>query len=99
MPDTDPLPFRLQLAVRLSRRRAHRRAGARGTARTVDWRPMLLGVAFRQTGMAPLTEVPVKGAVLDARLRADRTLPRRRLPHAVALSRSRRRRPAAWSRG
>jgi 2-hydroxychromene-2-carboxylate isomerase len=29
--------------------------------RTVDWRPMLLGVVFRQTGAAPLTEVPVKG--------------------------------------
>jgi len=29
--------------------------------RTVDWRPMLLGVAFRQTGMAPLTAVPLKG--------------------------------------
>ena len=29
--------------------------------RTVDWRPMLLGVAFRQTGMAPLTAIPLKG--------------------------------------
>jgi 2-hydroxychromene-2-carboxylate isomerase len=29
--------------------------------RTVDWRPMLLGVVFKQTGAAPLTEVPVKG--------------------------------------
>ena len=29
--------------------------------RTVDWRPMLLGVAFKQTGAAPLTEVPLKG--------------------------------------
>jgi 2-hydroxychromene-2-carboxylate isomerase len=29
--------------------------------RTVDWRPMLLGVAFRQSGMAPLTEIPLKG--------------------------------------
>lgn len=29
--------------------------------RTVDWRPMLLGVAFRQTGMQPLTAVPLKG--------------------------------------
>jgi 2-hydroxychromene-2-carboxylate isomerase len=29
--------------------------------RAVDWRPMLLGVVFRQTGAAPLTEVPVKG--------------------------------------
>jgi 2-hydroxychromene-2-carboxylate isomerase len=30
--------------------------------RTVDWRPILLGVMFRQTGMASLTEVPLKGA-------------------------------------
>jgi 2-hydroxychromene-2-carboxylate isomerase len=29
--------------------------------RTVDWRPMLLGVAFKQTGMAPLTQIPIKG--------------------------------------
>ena len=29
--------------------------------RTVDWRPMLLGVAFKQTGAAPLTEIPLKG--------------------------------------
>ena len=29
--------------------------------RDVDWRPMLLGVAFRQTGTAPLTEIPLKG--------------------------------------
>lgn len=29
--------------------------------RTVRWRPMLLGVVFKQTGAAPLTEVPVKG--------------------------------------
>ncbi len=29
--------------------------------RCVNWRPMLLGVVFRQTGMAPLTEIPIKG--------------------------------------
>jgi 2-hydroxychromene-2-carboxylate isomerase len=29
--------------------------------RTVNWRPILLGVVFRQTGMAPLTQIPVKG--------------------------------------
>ncbi len=29
--------------------------------RTVDWRPMLLGVAFKQTGMMPLTAIPMKG--------------------------------------
>ena len=30
--------------------------------RIVDWRPILLGVVFRQTGAMPLTEVPLKGA-------------------------------------
>jgi 2-hydroxychromene-2-carboxylate isomerase len=29
--------------------------------RTVDWRPMLLGAAFKQSGMVPLTEIPLKG--------------------------------------
>jgi 2-hydroxychromene-2-carboxylate isomerase len=29
--------------------------------RAVDWRPMLLGVVFKQTGGMPLTEVPLKG--------------------------------------
>ena len=29
--------------------------------RAVDWRPMLLGAAFKQSGMAPLTEIPLKG--------------------------------------
>jgi 2-hydroxychromene-2-carboxylate isomerase len=29
--------------------------------RAVDWHPMLLGVVFKQTGMAPLTDVPMKG--------------------------------------
>jgi 2-hydroxychromene-2-carboxylate isomerase len=29
--------------------------------RAVDWRPMLLGVVFKQTGMAPLTQIPIKG--------------------------------------
>jgi 2-hydroxychromene-2-carboxylate isomerase len=29
--------------------------------RTVDWRPMLLGAAFKQSGMAPLTMIPLKG--------------------------------------
>jgi 2-hydroxychromene-2-carboxylate isomerase len=28
---------------------------------TADWRPMLLGVAFKQTGGAPLTAIPLKG--------------------------------------
>ena len=29
--------------------------------RTVDYKPMLLGVAFKTSGMAPLTEIPLKG--------------------------------------
>jgi 2-hydroxychromene-2-carboxylate isomerase len=29
--------------------------------RTVDWRPVLLGVIFKETGAAPLTVVPLKG--------------------------------------
>jgi 2-hydroxychromene-2-carboxylate isomerase len=29
--------------------------------RGVDWHPMLLGVAFKQSGMAPLTQIPLKG--------------------------------------
>jgi len=34
---------------------------ARRHGRTVEWRPILLGVVFRQTGAVPLTEVPLKG--------------------------------------
>jgi 2-hydroxychromene-2-carboxylate isomerase len=34
-------------------------AGKHG--RAVDWHPILLGVVFRQTGTAPLTEIPLKG--------------------------------------
>lgn len=29
--------------------------------RQVDWRPILLGVIFKETGAAPLTQVPLKG--------------------------------------
>jgi len=29
--------------------------------RSVDWRPMLLGFVFKQTGAAPLTMIPLKG--------------------------------------
>jgi len=31
-------------------------------AREVNWRPYLLGVAFKATGGAPLTTIPIKGA-------------------------------------
>jgi len=33
-------------------------AGKHG--RTVDWHPMLLGAAFKATGMQPLTDIPLK---------------------------------------
>jgi 2-hydroxychromene-2-carboxylate isomerase len=29
--------------------------------RRVDWHPILLGIVFKQTGAAPLTELPLKG--------------------------------------
>jgi 2-hydroxychromene-2-carboxylate isomerase len=29
--------------------------------RNVDWRPVLLGAMFKETGMTPLTEIPLKG--------------------------------------
>jgi len=29
--------------------------------RAVDWRPVLLGAVFKETGMAPLTTIPLKG--------------------------------------
>ena len=29
--------------------------------RSVDWRPVLLGAIFKETGMAPLTMIPLKG--------------------------------------
>ena len=29
--------------------------------RTVNWKPVLLGVIFKQTGAAPLTQIPLKG--------------------------------------
>jgi 2-hydroxychromene-2-carboxylate isomerase len=29
--------------------------------RDIDWHPMLLGVVFKQTGVLPLTQVPLKG--------------------------------------
>lgn len=30
--------------------------------RTVDWHPVLLGVIFKATGMAPLTQIPIKNS-------------------------------------
>jgi 2-hydroxychromene-2-carboxylate isomerase len=34
---------------------------AAGHGRSVNWKPVLLGVIFKQTGAAPLTQVPLKG--------------------------------------
>ena len=43
---------------------ASRKIEALATAhgRTVNWRPILLGVAFKATGGAPLPQIPIKGA-------------------------------------
>jgi 2-hydroxychromene-2-carboxylate isomerase len=45
--------------------------------RTVNWRPLLLGVAFKQTGGAPLTEIPLKSDY------AKRDIPRSARFHGV----------------
>ncbi|HVE49958.1 MAG TPA: 2-hydroxychromene-2-carboxylate isomerase [Casimicrobiaceae bacterium] len=34
---------------------------AKKHGRGVNWRPILLGVVFKETGAAPLTQVPIKG--------------------------------------
>ena len=33
--------------------------------RTVNWHPILLGVVFKQTGMQPLTQIPIKGTYAE----------------------------------
>lgn len=48
--------------------------------RAVDWRPMLLGVAFKATGSQPLTMVPLKGAY------TKHDLPRSARFHGVELA-------------
>jgi 2-hydroxychromene-2-carboxylate isomerase len=47
--------------------------------RTVDWHPMLLGIAFKTTGSQPLTSVPIKGDY------AKRDMERSARFHGVAL--------------
>lgn len=49
-------------------------------SRGVDWRPMLLGVAFKATGSQPLTSIPIKGDY------TRRDLPRSARFHGVALN-------------
>lgn len=46
--------------------------------RAVNWRPILLGVAFKATGMAPLPQVPIKGPY------AMRDFPRSARFHGIA---------------
>jgi 2-hydroxychromene-2-carboxylate isomerase len=45
--------------------------------RTVTWRPLLLGIVFKHSGGAPLTEIPFKGAY------ARRDIPRSARFHGV----------------
>ena len=45
--------------------------------RTVNWRPLLLGAVFKQSGGAPLTEIPFKGGY------ARRDIPRSARFHGV----------------
>ena len=47
--------------------------------RTVEWRPMLLGAAFKATGSQPLTTIPIKGDY------TKRDLPRSARFHRVEL--------------
>ena len=55
--------------------------------RTVDWRPMLLGVVFKQTGTAPLTEVPLKGDYSRHDFERSARFHGMPIPHAVRCSR------------
>jgi 2-hydroxychromene-2-carboxylate isomerase len=48
--------------------------------RGIDWRPMLLGVAFKSTGSQPLTAIPLKGDY------TRRDLPRSARFHNVPLA-------------
>jgi len=48
--------------------------------RGVDWRPMLLGVAFKATGSQPLTSIPIKGDY------TKHDLPRSARFHGIALN-------------
>jgi 2-hydroxychromene-2-carboxylate isomerase len=49
--------------------------------RTVNWHPILLGVIFKQTGMQPLTQVPIKGKY--AELDFARTARMMKIPFAM----------------
>ena len=52
---------------------------AKRHGRTVEWRPMLLGAAFKATGSQPLTTIPIKGDY------TKRDLPRSARFHRVEL--------------
>ena len=88
--------FRRRTAI--SRRRRSMR-WRRSTAARSNWRPILLGVVFKQTGMAPLTEIPIKGDYSRARLRAQRALSRHGVQDAAGVPDSRRRRRRASCSG
>ena len=60
------------------------------TGREVRWRPFLLGPVFKQTGQAPLVQVPMKGEYSrhDFERTAERNSPKGNIPRDT-------RRPAA----
>ena len=49
--------------------------------RTVNWHPILLGVVFKQTGMQPLTQIPLKGQY--AQMDFSRTARMLKIPFAM----------------
>lgn len=59
---TVPIEFWFDFSSPYAYLASHRiEALARRHGREVDWRPMLLGAAFKVAGTAPLTDVPMKG--------------------------------------
>ncbi len=50
-------------------------------ARGVEWRPMMLGIAMKQTGSRPLVEIPIKGDY--SRHDLERTARRLNIPFMV----------------
>ena len=73
-----PLDFYFDLSSPYGYIAAHKIDDLAAThGRTVNWRPLLLGVAFKQTGGAPLTELPLKGDY------AKRDIPRSARFHGV----------------
>ncbi len=70
--------------------------------RGVDWRPMLLGFVFRQTGTAPLTEIPLKGDYSRrdfARSARFHGLPEFRMPSRFPIPSQAAARIVLWQKG